>query len=293
MDYSAALKNFTPSKDYFAGIDSDGCAFPTMELKHKNCFVPNFIKFFGLEKVSRFARETWEFVNLYSLDRGVNRFPALVKSIELLIRRPEFAQSGIPAPDLKDIRAFVFSGKPQSNSGLKEFMKEHESPSLKNLLAWSEAVNADVELKVKNVGPFPSVLKSLKKLFPLADIMVISGTPVEALEREWKEHGISGFAKLICGQEMGTKKEHLSVAAKGKYAPGKILMIGDAPGDHKAAVANDALFFPVDPGSEERSWALLAGEGLDRFFEGTYKGTFEDDLIAKFYALLPEKPAWE
>lgn len=31
-------------------------------------------------------------------------------------------------------------------------------------------------------------------------------------------------------------------------------MIGDAPGDLKAARGNGALFFPVNPGDEEESW---------------------------------------
>ena len=31
-------------------------------------------------------------------------------------------------------------------------------------------------------------------------------------------------------------------------------MIGDAPGDHKAAKSNHALFFPIVPHREEASW---------------------------------------
>ena len=33
------------------GIDSDGCAFDTMEVKHKECFIPAFIKHFGLAAI--------------------------------------------------------------------------------------------------------------------------------------------------------------------------------------------------------------------------------------------------
>ena len=36
-----------------------------------------FIKHFGLQAASKYARECWEFVNLYSRTRGINRFPAL------------------------------------------------------------------------------------------------------------------------------------------------------------------------------------------------------------------------
>jgi hypothetical protein len=67
------LEEFKPAKGFFIGIDSDGCVFDTMEIKHKECFAPMFIKHFGLQAASKYAREVWEFVNLYSKSRGVSR----------------------------------------------------------------------------------------------------------------------------------------------------------------------------------------------------------------------------
>jgi phosphoglycolate phosphatase-like HAD superfamily hydrolase len=123
--------------------------------------------------------------------------------------------------------------------------------------------------------------------------MCISQTPADALKREWAEHGIDKFVKMIAGQEMGTKTEHLKFAAKDKYAPTKILMIGDAPGDFSAARKNNALFFPINPGSEEKSWERLFSEALDRFFKGTYAGDYEAQLVKEFDASLPEHPHWK
>jgi hypothetical protein len=51
---------------FFIGIDSEGCAFDTMEIKHKECFIPSTIKYWDLQAVSKYAREAAEFVNLYS-----------------------------------------------------------------------------------------------------------------------------------------------------------------------------------------------------------------------------------
>jgi len=65
----------TKNHDFMIGIDSDGCAFDTMEVKHKECFIPTSSSItagLGL----RMAREAAEFLNLYSRWRGVNRFPA-------------------------------------------------------------------------------------------------------------------------------------------------------------------------------------------------------------------------
>jgi hypothetical protein len=70
-------------------------------------------------------------------------------------------------------------------------------------------------------------------------------------------------------------------------------MIGDAPGDLKAATDNSALFFPVIPGDEDNSWRLFHEEALERFMNGTYRGDYEEKLIEKFRRSLPEKPSWE
>ena len=122
-------------------------------------------------------------------------------------------------------------------------------------------------------------------------MMVVSATPVEALTKEWKEHGIDKYVSLIAGQEMGNKKEHLE-AVVSNYGESKVLMIGDAPGDQKAAKANNALFFPVVPGEEEASWEQLLEEGIDRFFNGSFAGEYEESLTGRFLARLPSDPPW-
>jgi hypothetical protein len=108
-----------------------------------------------------------------------------------------------------------------------------------------------------------------------------------------QKRNITQFIAMIAGQEMGTKSEHLKYAAAGKYPAGKILMIGDAPGDYKAAKDNQALFYPINPGREEASWQRLHDEALDRFFKGTYAGDYEARLVKEFEATLPEKPGWQ
>jgi phosphoglycolate phosphatase-like HAD superfamily hydrolase len=126
-----------------------------------------------------------------------------------------------------------------------------------------------------------------------ADIIVVSQTPLEALKREWEENKIDHFVRMIAGQEYGTKGEHLKYGAKGKYPDDKVLMIGDANGDLKAAKSNGLLFFPVNPGKEEESWERLYNEGLDRFFAGKFKGAYEKELLKEFKTYLPEHPHWK
>jgi len=293
MDHVEQLKAIPKRKDFFVGIDSDGCAFDTMEIKHKECFIPNIINSWDLQAVSRFAREAAEFVNLYSQWRGINRFPALVMVFDLLADWDQPLARGYKAPRVDSLRRWIGEETRLGNPALEVKVKEGRDPVLARALEWSKAVNESVAKMVRNVPPFPYVRESLKRLESQADIMVVSATPGEALEREWQEHDIAQYARMICGQEMGSKKEHLQHGAKGKYEAERILMVGDAPGDMKAAKANDALFFPINPGDESASWQRFCEEGIDRFLAGRYRGDYENRLIEAFMACLPSIPPWK
>jgi phosphoglycolate phosphatase-like HAD superfamily hydrolase len=137
------------------------------------------------------------------------------------------------------------------------------------------------------------VRESLEFLADKADMIVVSATPVEALTREWEEHDIAKYVRVIAGQELGKKALHLELAARDKYDSDRILMIGDAPGDMNAARANDALFYPINPGYEEESWQRFYDEGVHKFLAGEYKGAYEAGLVAEFEKLLPEVPPWK
>lgn len=293
VDPQAPLRNFQKSHEFFIGIDSDGCVFDTMEVKHKECFIPKIIHHYGLAAVSKFAREAAEFVNLYSKDRGINRFHALVRTFDLLADRPEIARRGFQLPSIEAVRDWTRRETKLSNPTLHHEVHVKGAADLAPTLEWSEAVNRTIAEVVKNVPPFPFVRESLANMRGRADVMVVSATPCEALEREWEEHGLTEYVRLIAGQEQGSKKEHLQLAAVGRYDLDKILMIGDAPGDRKAAEANGVLFYPINPGAEEESWQRFFEEALPCFFAGSYAGKYMDDRIAEFEALLPVAPPWK
>jgi phosphoglycolate phosphatase-like HAD superfamily hydrolase len=135
--------------------------------------------------------------------------------------------------------------------------------------------------------------ESLVKLADIADAIVVSQTPYEALAREWEEHGVDRYVKVVAGQEMGSKSEHLAFAMAGRYDPGRVLMIGDALGDLKAARDNGVSFYPVNPGHEEASWKRFHDEALAKFASGTYAGDYEAALVTEFEGFLPATPPWK
>ena len=292
-DYARPLADLTRRHEFFVGIDSDGCAFDTMEIKHKECFTPVIVKYWDLQAVSKYAREAEEFVNLYSKWRGINRWPALVMVFDLLRERPEVIRRGVTPPAAPRLREFIASGGALSNESLRDLVDRTGDPEYARALAWSEGVNAAIADMVHGVPPFRYVRESLEMLQTKADMIVVSATPGEALVREWTEHDIARYMQLICGQEMGKKSEHIRYGAGGHYRLDRILMIGDAPGDMKAARDNHALFYPINPGYEDQSWERFYREGIGRFLAGTYAGDYEADLIKAFEALLPDTPPWK
>jgi phosphoglycolate phosphatase-like HAD superfamily hydrolase len=292
-DPHKVLQSLKPEKEFFIGIDSDGCAFDTMEIKHKECFCPTTIKYWDLQKVSKYAREAWDFVNLYSKSRGCNRFHALIQVLDLLRERKEVIARNAKIPEILEVKEWVKKETKLGNPALEKYAAEVKNPVIDRTLSWSKAINIAIEDMVHDIPPFPFMRESLEKLVQKADSIVVSQTPGEALEREWKEHNIDKHVRIICGQEYGTKSEHLKYAAKGKYADNKILMIGDAPGDMKAAKSNGVLFYPVNPGHEEESWERFYKEALDKFFGGQYEGAYEAALIEEFNNYLPDSPPWK
>ncbi|MBS3733307.1 MAG: HAD family hydrolase [Phycisphaerae bacterium] len=292
-DHIEQLTAFAKTKDFFIGIDSDGCAFDTMEPKHKACFYPMTVEHWDLAGVAKYARDVWDFVNLYGQTRGCNRFLALLGTFDHLDVWDEVAERGFRSPPVEPLRQWVEQETKLGNPALEAKVAETNDPVLTRALGWSRAINEQVARTVHDVPPFPHVRECLERVAGRADVMVVSATPNEALEREWAEHDIARYTSMICGQEMGKKSEHLRYGAGGKYDADKVLMIGDAPGDMKAAKANDALFYPIMPGDEDASWQRFGAEAAERFFAGDYAGDYEQQLIDAFMAHLPAEPPWK
>ncbi len=297
------LKNFSQKKEFLMAIDSDGCVFDSMNPKQSIAFHPKIMEFYELWGIESYLREVAEFVNLFSRTRGCNRFIALQHIYRFLRGRPEarevMIEQGIRLPETTALDAYVEAYKDISlgNPTLEEYVQKKAKSSLESslskLLAWSKAVNLAIANKIKNIPPFDYIRESLSLASQNADLVVVSQTPYEALDREWRQHNLDGYVAAIAGQEMGKKEEHIRIAAQKRYPSDKILMIGDAPGDKKAADANGALFYPIIPGRETESWKKLAKEALLKFFGGTFVGDYQEAIIAEFDQALPSRPPWQ
>lgn len=288
---SDALATMEKRCEHLVCIDSDGTVFDNMGLKHNECFCPATINVWGLQGVARYAREAWIYVNLNSKSRGANRFAAVCACMELLAARPEVARRGVPLPDVSALRRWVDSAPALNPPALAEYARQHpQEPALATALRWSDEINENVARIVRNVPPVPGVREVLEALQGRADVVVVSDTPHAALSREWEEHGLSRYARVVCGQEFGGKQTCIRLVQQRGYAPGKVLMIGDAPRDHQAARACGVSFNPIVPNREEESWQELLTTGVERFLSGGFAGAYEDGLLESFDQSLAGAP---
>lgn len=280
--------------DFLVCVDSDGCVFDNMELKHKECFCPATVNVWDMQSVSRFTREAAEYVNLYSGTRGINRFPGLILTLEMTAARPEVRERGYKLPELAPLKSWVNSTPRFSCQELIDYVaREHKTDEvLQTAIRWSNEVDENVRRIARHLSPFPCAREALTKLSEFADIVVVSAASHEALQREWEACGLDKVVSVLAGQEMGTKAECIEKAMKGRYEPDHVLKIGDAPGDYDAARSNGVLFRPIIPGRETESWRETLEQSALRFREGTYRGAYMDGLIKAFYATLLDAPPW-
>lgn len=215
------LVDFEPTKKFFVGIDSDGCAMDAMDIKHHECFTPCYIKHWDLQPISTLARQTAIFVNLGSTTRGLNRWLALRQLLDLLRDRAEVAERGVVIPPYPELTEFIDSDHPLSDKGIAAFAEENPSDTISRAIAWGDAVNASIADMVHGCGPFPGVKDAMEAMQAEVDCMTVSATPLHALTYEWNAHDIARYMKVIAGQEMGSKAEHVQYAAHGKYDAGQ------------------------------------------------------------------------
>ena len=288
--------NLIRKHDFLVCVDSDGCLLDNMELKHKECFCPATVNVWDLQPISKYARKAAEFVNLYSRSRGWNRFPALVRTLDLLFERPEVQEVGLKKPDLTSLRKWIEVTPSLSSPALRRYCEENniQDDTLLRAARWGEEVDENIRRIVRNILPFPNVKPTLSKLREYADVMIVSATPDDALVRELTACGVIDYFDCVAGQQTGTKTQSIRMALeKGGYDMDHVLKVGDAASDLKAAQDNGVEFFPIVPGNENASWKELGDVALASFIDGSYRAEKMDAYIENFFASLPDAKTWD
>lgn len=296
------LKNFTRTKTFLVAIDTDGCITDNMNGKQILIFHPHLMEFFNLWEIESYFREVAEYYNLFSAERGCNRFVAISLTIKALAKREDvkviLKEKNINLPDIDTLDGYINYCKENKlglgNPSLEKYISLNPTNFfLYKLLGWSEAVNRTFPHISAKIPPFEGVAENLKIMSEHADIIIVSKTPYEDLVNYWRDQRIDKYVQVIAGQEMGSKGHHIEVVKKaGGYLDDEVLMLGDGNGDLKAVRQNKGLFYPISPGKEQEAWNNFP-KAFKKFISKEYRGKFEDSLLDIFSKSILNEPLWE
>ena len=275
-----SLENWVRHKDFLLCVDSDGCAMDTMDIKHKSCFGPKMIDCYGLEAHRDAVETLWNEINLYSLSRGINRFLALVETLKAIEERGICKLS----EPYERLLAWANTSGELSMPALSAEIEKTGDPELALAYRWSKEVNEAISGLSDDHGAYPGVKESLEALSHVADISVVSSANGGALESEWRKCELDRYVNALLGQEYGSKAFCISELIRlGGYEKNRVLMVGDAPGDLRAAEKNGVLFYPILVGKEEFSWNRLRSEAIGRLLDGSFEGEYREQLKKEFF----------
>ena len=263
-------------KDYLVCIDSDGCAMDSMEIKHRQCFGPEIVNVWQLEPWKEAVLNRWNQMNLYTMTRGINRFLGLEKMLS------EVNEKYCVIEGIEDYKAWCERTDIYSNDAIKDEIKKGAHPIFNKILMWSDQVNRCVESIGNEIRPFKGVRENLGIMHQCGDIAIVSSANPQAVEDEWTRFGLMEMVDYVMAQDAGTKFQCIKTLLSYGYDRNHILMIGDAPGDLKAAKENQVIFYPILAGREEDSWKQLLDRDFHDFITGKIGDKQKTDLEKSF-----------
>ncbi len=273
-----SLSEFKKTKDFLVCVDSDGCAMDTMDIKHFTCFGPCMITEWRLEAWQKEILDRWNEVNLYTMTRGINRFKGLAVALS------EVHERYCRIDSVETLAAWVEESPELSNEALeREIANRSDNAIFQKALAWSRAVNEKIKtLPEQDIKPFDGARDALAFAHERADVAVVSSANLGAVLEEWGRHELLPHTDIVLAQNAGSKAHCIAELLKKGYAPDRVLMCGDAPGDLQAAEKNGVYYYPILVRREAESWAAFINEGFDRLVDGCYGGSYQNEQTVKF-----------
>lgn len=270
VDFQPILES-SMEKNVIYCVDSDGCAMDTMTYKHQLFFGPLAAEVFEVDNREDFLRE-WDRVNLFSINRGINRFVGLVRGLEY---------AGIS--NISSLKKWVEETDSLSNVSLEKALQNRPSEDLNKALDWSLRVNQAIKTHEGPVLAFQGVRECFEQMRQFGEIVVVSSANKEAVMEEWEVQGLLQYVSEVFCQDRGLKSDIIASLIGEGAINNRILMIGDSVGDLEAAKNNEVAFYPIMVGKEEESWEQLREEVASAFARGDYSAEIEQEQVQRFW----------
>ena len=278
------FESFEKKHEYLVCVDSDGCVMDTMNCKHFHCFGPCMVDQWGLQEWREEILNRWNEINLFSMTRGINRF----KGLAMALKEVDGKYTRITGVDA--LVHWADTAPALSNDGIAKAAAEAVDPDARLIfnkaLEWSKAVNAAiVALPEEMKAPYAGAREGLAAAHRFADVAMVSSANRDAVEEEWSKFHLLEYTDIVLAQDVGSKAACIAAMLKFGYAPDKVLMVGDAPGDCDAAEKNGVCYFPILVNHEKESWDEAVSAGFPTFQSGAY-AEYGAEMKRKFLANL-------
>ena len=270
-------ETYQKKKDYLICVDSDGCAMDTMDIKHFQCFGPCMVEEWGLEEWKEAILTRWNEINLYTMTRGINRFKGLAMALK------EINEQYTKIEDVDLLCKWVEESDELSNASVEREFTKTQKEVFKKTLTWSQKVNQKInELPFEVKKPFEGAKEALAYAHQYADVAIVSSANYEAVVEEWELYGLLDYVDIIMAQNVGSKAFCIGEMLTKGYDKDKVLMTGDAPGDHAAAQKNDVFYYPILVRHEKESWDEFVATAVPNLLNGEYGGAYQEQKITEF-----------
>lgn len=271
--------SFQKKHEYLVCVDSDGCVMDTMNCKHFYCFGPRMVEVWQLEAHQDRVLAEWNRINLFSMTRGINRFKALALALT------QVHKALTPIEGIEALTRWADTAPALSNDALAKALSEAAQPEaravLQKALQWSQAVNDSiVALPDQWKLPYPGAAEGLAAAHAFADVAMVSSANRDAVEEEWARFGLLRHTDIVLAQDIGSKAHCIAQMLKMGYDPGKVLMVGDAPGDCDAAAKNGVHYYPILVNHEQESWEEAVAQAFPRLVAGEYEAYGKEKRLA-------------
>ncbi len=271
--------SFEKKHEYLVCVDSDGCVMDTMNCKHFHCFGPRMVEEWQLEARQDWVLQRWNDINLFSMTRGINRFKALAMALTEVDAQLQ------PIAGIRHLRHWADTAPALSNDGVAKALAEAEEPSARlvfeKALRWSKAVNASIVALPEALKlPYPGAAQGLAAAHAFADVAMVSSANRDAVEEEWGKFDLLRHTDIVLAQDIGSKAHCIGEMLKMGYDPGKVLMVGDAPGDRDAAEKNGVHYYPILVNHEKESWDEAIATSFPKLIAGDYEAYGREKLSA-------------
>lgn len=269
--------DFQKTEDYLVLLDLDGTIADILDAKHKLCFGPSLVEIWNLYEYEDDIIEKWKQMNLYSLNRGINRYYALLK-ILLYVNEKYVKIYG-----LDEFSNWISESTDLTEENLKAKYEQTGERIFLNALEFSKLAFEKMSvIEKERLKSFEKGVEVVKNLSKDCDILAYTDLDINKAHRFLKDYEIDDCIKDVKEKREVLNTDFINKLAYLDYNRNQIILIGDGIEDYSFSKNAEILFYPILVKNENRSWSDFEQEAKKRFLICDYEGKYQQIVNKEF-----------